>query len=228
MKLSDLIIIYLACGAPFAVQRFLSRPSGRPVTILSAVTISFLCWPANAIAAMWGWFSIGTSNGRTETPESGKLQLDRVQVELEKIIFSGFEAISIFEFRDIFFRYAGLAAESRQSDAGVLTAEIFEISGSTSSETATRCLQRKNLARTILHFERARTDFVETIASIAAESVDGRRVFDLAIEAAATVDDVTGINELRSKLSYVDVVISKARQLPEIWDAAAPARSAVN
>ena len=128
MNFSDLIIIYLACGAPFAVQRFLSRPSGRPVAILSAVAISFLCWPANAIAAIWGWFSIGKSNGRTETRKTDKLQLDRVQVELEKFIFSGFETISIFEFRDIFFRYAGLAAESRQSDAGVFTAEIFEIS----------------------------------------------------------------------------------------------------
>lgn len=224
MRLSDFIIIYLACGAPFAVQQFLSSRRKTGLRKIGSVVLAFLLWPAYAAIATSKLFA-ANAHASAQPAGNSSAKLDSLQCELETALLDGPAPLTLFEFRDVFMRYTGLAANIDQPEISDGPAEVFAISGSTAPNAAAACFRRKNLAKLNRHFENARADFVETVNSIASEHPDGGRVYDYAAGVASLVGDADTSAALRSMLTFSSIDPEKADQVGEIWNTVSQTRS---
>jgi hypothetical protein len=218
MKLADLLIIYFACGAPFAVQRFLSGSSDTVFRQIASVFATLVLWPIFAFGSIWAWISTGRKSVSPISAQWTEKELGRLQGEFEAIIAERCGSVSIFEFREVFARYSGLAAAVADKYEGPAVADVFEIAGSTSPQIASLCLDRRNRSRTLLHAERARHEFLDTVAAIAADGFGDERVYHLAAETAACVNDAFAQDELSSLLTISSNDLPTADQVGEIWN----------
>lgn len=194
MTFTDLAIIYLACGAPLSMHYFLA--TGRKPTFYFAMKVVLVAviWP---IAAFLLIKSLKKPLAGVVRSASGEIdiRLDALRLEIENAVFTDESAASVFEFRELFARYTGLA-QAAVADPGQNTAnELFLLSGHDDAELASRCLGRKASNRLTVHANAAREDFVESIAllSIGVE----RDLVQTASAAAGLIGDPKTVRMLR-------------------------------
>jgi len=143
------MIIYLACGAPFGVYRASSGDS-----TWMRVVLSVLIWPVFAIR-------LATSKGRQRATNIQDLLLStRKSIETAAFVASSPEAV--FDFREIFDRYTGLALAAQESAAPAV-AGLFELTGHPSRPLAESCMVRSQKARLGRHVNAARAEFASTL-----------------------------------------------------------------
>ncbi len=185
MSWSDLAIIYLACGAPVGVH-FITRREKIPVPRAAA---SFIFWPVFVVLILTGCLT------REEISSSAA---EQIRCEIEQLAFHEGSSVALFEFRDVFSRYEGLSEIVRLADNNALdrNAELFAAMDRKSASLATRCAARRNNSRLIFHQERARQEFVELIAEIAAAD-------DRVIELALRLADQVGDHDARRAISQI-------------------------
>ncbi|MBK9527088.1 MAG: hypothetical protein IPO41_01895 [Acidobacteria bacterium] len=172
MSLVELIIIYLACGAPFAVFKATSRNANASTKWLVFVS-ALLGWPV--FAAM-----LITRRVRTATDGHDPI-IERLRTQMETAAFPDNEIQGVFDFRETFYRFVGLSNAVNEPEPDKPGTELFEIGGGGSSETAARCLARRNRIRLHRHYLKARREFMTSIAERADENLSS-----LASELAAT------------------------------------------
>src|SRR6478672_13493673 len=132
VSIVDVTIIYLACGAPFGVYRASSGDS-----TWMRVVLSVLIWPVFAIR-------LATSKGRQRATNIQDLLLStRKSIETAAFVASSPEAV--FDFREIFDRYTGLALAAQESAAPAV-AGLFELTGHPSRPLAESCMVRSQKA----------------------------------------------------------------------------------
>lgn len=226
MKLIDLIIIYLACGSPFAVYQATNRQNGQTGINWMRVFSSFLFWPAFAISSLINRFILN------ETRRKAALQnrLEDVRLEFEQKVFSGESIASLFEFRETFYRFIGLSEAASEARSGKANAEIFEISGHHNKALASRCLARKNKRRLAEHRSAAREEFVGLIARLAAARPDRVEIVSLALEIAGHLDDRTAADEFQAMISAQPVRDGEwtSGLEKEVWKSRTPSTSTIN
>ncbi len=194
MTFIDLAIIYLACGAPLSMHYFFAASRKPDFYFAAKIVLVALVWPVAAfllIKSLRKPLAGVILSGNSEIDR----KLDSLRLELEQAAFSDETASSVFEFRELFARYTGLA-RTALVDAGQDTSnELFLLSGHKNTGLASRCLGRKSSNRLTIHANAAREDFVESIAalSIGAE----RDVVQTASEVAGLVGDVRTDGMLR-------------------------------
>ena len=142
MSLVELIIIYLACGAPFAVFKATSRNANASTKWLVFVS-ALLGWPV--FAAM-----LITRRVRTATDGHDPI-IERLRTQMETAAFPDNEIQGVFDFRETFYRFVGLSNAVNEPEPDRPGAELFETGGGGSSETAARCPARRNRIRLHRH-----------------------------------------------------------------------------
>ena len=185
MKLIDLLIIYFACSAPFGVYQATISP--RPLT--STAALQFLlrisCWPVFGALVLIEWFF--------RNQQSVKSNFERhtasIRSQIESLVFADASISSIFDFREILRRYAGLSEAVNGAPGSSPGTELFEVSKNEDKELASTCLTRKNRRRLSFHQSLARNEFVDMISEFAAADKEGARILGLAIELANDVND---------------------------------------
>ena len=200
MNWLDLIVIYLACGTPFAVYRF--ALSDREATETAVLSVwAALLWPldgANAVGRRL----------RSASRSLGRPRLEVIRFEMEAIIAAERSDFARFEFREVFDRYAGLARAS-SFPANPACAALAEISGFASSGAAEACLLRTEQAKVERHAASARSELIAYIASSSSP-----RVFELTASLAHELADTTITIELsRHKGSTDSFTRSSVAQL---------------
>ncbi len=179
----DLIIIYFACGAPIGVHQFTKRQGGGVL----AATAAFVVWPIFLSQLL-----------STSIPVSEISQSDQIRSEIERRAFAGESIVSLFEFRDVFYRYSGLsiAANSQATKGHKHWGELRSTGDNGRSPLELRCLERANQRKLEFHRDRTRQEFVELISRLSKSSPDAGAAVKLAVDLAVHLGDKAAAAEL--------------------------------
>jgi hypothetical protein len=200
VNIFDAIIIYLACGAPFGVYYFLHNRDKRDGSHLTLkVLLEWVIWPASAVKMIGGSQLLSGSKPNfdplTELDAGKEEKVCEIQKSLEQIFFEGLASarISIYAFREVFDRYAGLSIALRRSgdrSSGVPQAEIFRAVDHGNVELASICLNRRNRSLLVAHQIQAREDFIDTLDRLAESPSERTDTWILVNELAVVLDDI--------------------------------------
>jgi hypothetical protein len=194
MAIFDVIIIYLACGAPFGMYQMVAR---RPATARNAAVFAamhVILWPFFAASAL----IYRGQNGEASSQRLVDDEIDRIRIEMEKIAFANSSVSLVFEFREVFYRYAGLseAANAAVEQAGDFF--IAELSKGPDPQVAAACIARRNREILKLHQTEARNDFVDAISFLLLEAFGRSDLLSFAVRLAKHVKDADAIDELNT------------------------------
>lgn len=196
MTYYEFLIVYLACGAPFAVYFYLQNRDRLETGQFWLKTIlAFIFWIPISIQLFQNYFKSKKfsriqfdSAGGSDSIESELFSLQR---NLESLILKSKFELSLFEIREIFDRYVGLTIEL--SDANQQTAipenEIFTITKVQNPEIASLCNQRRNLKRLSFHHKLASNDFSDLIAELHRQKKFSQEMCSLLLEFVLLVND---------------------------------------
>lgn len=226
MNFTDLIIIYLACGSPFAVFQATNREKGRAGVNWQRVITSFLFWPFFAASALAN--KIFPNEARKKAAFQSRIEDTRF--DLEQAAFSGESISSLFEFRETFYRYVGLSEAADEIQSARSTAEIFEISGHNNKSLATRCLARQNTRKLSYHRSAAREEFVRLISRLTKPTADRIEIASLALELAGHLHDQAAADAFQAMISgpLSDSGEWTSGLEKEVWKSRTPSTSTIN
>lgn len=196
MNLSEIIIIYLALGSPFAVYFFLQNRSRLKSRQLWLKTIlNFLFWIPSACKILREYLSSNYSSAGNfdffDELSSSKDKLSLLQRKIEKSISETDRKTSIFEIREIFDRYIGLSLELKSTSefSNQTENEFFKLVNAKGSEIASICNQRRNLKRLSFHHKLAANDFFNLIAELNIKGKISQNLYFHLLELALTLQD---------------------------------------
>jgi hypothetical protein len=204
MKLLDLLVIYFAIGAPFGVYQITAVRSSLTAHATLGIILRICFWPVFAAQTLIEWFSKDQHSSESNLDR----QIDRIRAEIESLVFGNDSISSIFDFREVLYRYAGL---SEAANTGVLpdaANEIFEFGNNGDKDVASACLARKNQRKLSFHQSLARNEFVDMIAEFASTGSHRERVLCLAVELANGVNDPKTSDMLAAMMSQSKVTTS--------------------
>lgn len=189
MQWTDILIIYLSCGAPFGVYFFLHehRKTGVSSRLLLRSAAVWLFWIAYAYL-LWRKNSAKRfTPSRHSSKKSSKnseiaLLEQQTAVMQEQILQAFIEAssrtrlkVQFFAFRDVLERFVGLtlAVKADEVSKDDNDHELFHIAGrkGRDAERAQKCLSRRNRTRLYEHQKNAREDFLKQVANLAGNNV---------------------------------------------------------
>ncbi len=166
----DLAIIYFALGAPFGVLRITAK---REITAFAylRMTSGYLLWPLVAIRNVARFFTTKPVAQVEQTNE-----LDAIRTELEQALFANGNAFSesaamrrdLHNFREVFYRYTGLAAAAN-AERTVQNAQSSGFPSSLiphhSSLSRSACLRRRDRQKLEAQLTQARSELIDTLMS---------------------------------------------------------------
>ena len=205
MSLSDILIIYFAGGAPFAVYYYLQNRhsgAGRPARLKNALV--FLFWIPYAVSLFlrkrkhFGFLKSKFSS-RAFIKESDEKKIYSRQKQIENLLFESDSDVSLFDFREIFERYAGLTLAAENEASGESEREIFRVSKNENVELGAICLRRRNRNKLVRHQTEARRDFLQIIERLAVSISDTESLQLSAFEIVKIFDD-TAAREILEKM----------------------------
>jgi hypothetical protein len=193
MNSIEIIILYLTCGAPFAVYFYLQNSVARkPKHLLLETAAVFILWIPFAIytfnqsKSLKKLFRYDSSKNDFDVLQTEK-KLFSLQKEIEKILITSTLKLSLFDFRQTLDRYAGLSLSTQDAadDLCEQEKEVFRISEEKNINLAAICLKRRNRKLLEFHHKKARRDFLQVITNLS-ESISDR--IDLEILSLEFVD----------------------------------------
>lgn len=196
MNLSEIIIIYLALGSPFAVYFFLQNRSRLKSRQLWLKTIlNFLFWIPSAFKILREYLSLNYSSADNfdffDELSLNKDKLSLLQRKIEKLISEIDRKTSIFEIREILDRYIGLSLEVKNTSEFTQQPDndFFKIVNANDWEIASICNQRRNLKRLSFHHKLAANDFFNLIAELNVNGKLSQNLYFYLLELALTLQD---------------------------------------
>lgn len=232
MTLSDFIIIYLAIGAPFGVHYFLRHRAEKNKS--ASVFLRSVC-----IALAWipRLFQLVTRYRRERfVPETDEnAENERKISELQKSLCADFLSavknpstkMTLFEYREVLERYAGLTQAAREADENADAAphegEIFRIGKQNDEELkiSAQVVHRQNVFKLRRHQIAARADFMQTLDKFRfAEESSKEKItksWQTALKLTQLLDDSEAERAVRKKIFALNS-ISEAGLINETED----------
>lgn len=226
MNVTDLIIIYLACGSPFGVYQITKRQPARSGAEWLKVVLSFIFWPAIAVALLVGKIFPNEVLRKAEFQN----HIEDLRLDFEQAAFAGESISSLFEFRETFYRFVGLSEAADEIQTGRSSAEIFEVSGHNNKSLATRCLARKNTRKLSYHRSAAREEFVGLISRLTATGEHRIEITGLALELADHLHDHAAAGAFQAMTSAAQTQDGEwtSGLEKEVWRSQTPSTSTIN
>lgn len=233
MNLNDLIIIYLACGAPFAVYYFLQNRNFQETKILWLKTLfRFVFWIPFAfrLVARRHLFTNLYSNEfdrKSNSDAKKEAEIFSIQKQFENNLRDNHPKLSIFEFRETFERYTGLTLELQNGSEEIAAREkeIFRVTNHQNKKLAEICLHRRNRQRLIFHQNLARRDFFEVLGQLTKTTVEKQSLYEKAFKLVSLLNDSEAQKTLEelNKQSLQTQEKTNVRNLEkELWNSEKP------
>lgn len=200
MDYIDLVIIYLACGAPFGVYELTITRRGRNVALHGVSAILF--WPAYTVRHLNAFFDPDTRL---------RHEARRIRIGLEEAAMSNASSSEVFEFRQVYEQLTGLAA-ARAERAG--THDLFAATGHPDPDLASICLARRNRIRIDFHLERSKQDLLRLIDKFRAKR--SKTVEDLLDELGSAIGSPDLARERLAAEVVADAADGRADVVPAI------------
>ncbi|HEV7699539.1 MAG TPA: hypothetical protein VGO43_04870, partial [Pyrinomonadaceae bacterium] len=171
MLLVELLVIYLACGAPVAVFR-LTEQGSRSSHTMPRVAYALFLWPLALVAMR-----------RAATAQSRRIdRVEDLRASLEQSLFSSRGSSKLFEFREVYARYVGLVRLS--NDDTSLSTGFLDLADHPSRSLASACLRRRQHRTLVRHRDAARTEFAFLLAHHPSRDAE-----DIVLQLAFEIDD---------------------------------------
>jgi hypothetical protein len=199
MTFTDLLIVYLAFGAPLAVYKYLQNRTAHRFRRILVSSLTFAFWVPAAVEIGYLYltnanFSSGFVSQRDLDADT-KLSLMRESVSTEVIKLS--RNSNPHDLRETVDRYVGLADAARNSSAQrAIDGGLFRAAGRKNDELGSICLMRRNLRRLERHHIQASADFVDLFEHL----LDRPNIsvpLEKGIELARQLDDDKTVLKLR-------------------------------
>jgi len=224
MNLTDFLIIYLACGAPFGVYYFLqNRTKSVSNNLWLNTFFTFAFWIPIAFRLLRENKILNKSVFIFDTEVIQEKKLNLIQKQFEHILQESSLKISIYEFRETIDRYIGLtiANQSHNEKVSLAEKEFFRISENKNVELAAICLERRNQKRLFFHHKGARQDFLHFINQLSDFSADKKIIGNLAIEFVKILNDFEAnalLEKMFSSTSQTDKYFAVKQLEKAIWN----------
>jgi hypothetical protein len=198
MTILEIIIIYLACGSPFAVGQLLRNERYFELqNVLSSVG-SLFGWPllvpkiARRIFTRRAQTKDYSPDG--DDPDS---RLAQIKKTLEKEWCSVFGETKVIPFRNDLELYINISmALLHAEQTSSPEFELLDISDHTDNKVGNACLSRRNKQKLEVHRTASRNALVDAIFQL--HEAGSALVLDTSIELAELVDDPECVKELKS------------------------------
>lgn len=176
MRLSEVITIYLAAGAPFGFQHFLRRRSAGGPRSLPRAARAALLWPLAALKILLSRACFGDAGAAAARLNE---QVGRAQGRLLSSLYALAELAqdtkverAVRAAKEAVEKYVGLTLAAAETDLdGELSArelELYRVAGRKGTDLllAGRCVRRRNAARLARHQARSRVELLNALASV--------------------------------------------------------------
>jgi len=211
MTPTDLLIIYLAFGAPLAVYKYLQKrhTSSRERIFISAFT--FVFWIPSAVRIGYLYFAnayFGDAFVSQPNLDSidGRRASARESIRAELIRANG--GLNVHEVRETVERYAGLAAAvGTEATHHAAPHQLFKAAGRQPSDLAGMCLSRRNRRRLEQHHTSARREFLALFTFSGSGPV--RSAIEAGIVLARELGDDVAVGQLSGLMHERDAVWNK-------------------
>ena len=189
MNISDLLIIYFAAGAPFGVYRITTLEDSPDTKAMLTVALHICLWPVYTVLFLRDRLL------SKQTGDSSANIIDGIRIEIEQLAFADGTAAAIFDFREIFNRYAGLSEAANAEVPADLLHDFFELGSSENKTIASACIARRNREKLAFQQTSTRNEFVDLISDLSSYRPE---VFDFAIRLASHVNDLDAVADLKA------------------------------
>jgi len=116
-------------------------------------------------------------------------RIEKLRTEIEEGAFPTDDMQSVFEFRETFYRYVGLARALNEKKSEEFGNELFDTVEHPDEVLAARCLARKNRALLERHCDRALTELFSTIVDLENSQSERGTLLELATKLAVQIGD---------------------------------------
>lgn len=198
MNLLEIFIVYLACGAPFGVYFFFqNRRYSKTFSLILKSFLTVIVWIPYAFQLLnanitkkintkkkSGLFFENADSTVSELEKKLEEKTKQMQQNLPKD--KSFD-VSVFEFREVVERFAGLTLALKNSNENEFESELLEIAKHKNATLGTKCLQRRNRSRLEFHQTQASNDFLKLLENFSTTASEKFRI--AAFEFAKLLDD---------------------------------------
>lgn len=225
MNITDLFIIYLACGAPCAVYFFLqNRKKLRSKNLWLKSFLTLIVWIPYAFVLLNDFATRRKHSLLLKEKSAFDEKLSLLQKQLLQFHFDSAADQRIFEFREVLERYAGLtlACNTIDKSSNPAESEFFRIALRENSHVAAECLRRRNRLRLKFHQNLARRDFLKIILELKFSVAEPELLKTKAFEFVEMLNDPQARQNLKeifleTMQSQVKTTVQNLEK--EIWNA---------
>lgn len=196
MNLVDLLIIYLTCGAPFGVYYFFqNRNYSASFKLIFHSILVALIWIPYAIRLLQSFVTKKFRSDEFAENNQTDSVINEIERKFAQIIYEESSEISVYDFRETFERYLGLAKAASTEAIGI-DAELYQISDHENKKLASEILSRRNRSRLNAHHILARRDFLRMIEKIDSTFSAKEKIRTLAFDFVKILNDVEAQKQL--------------------------------
>ena len=217
MNIFDLLIIYLACGAPVGVYFYFQKRRLYSKQLWLKTILNFVFWIPFFVqiilkSRMLADFSKRSLNSKNNLNIKTDNRISFIQKKIENILSENNLKISIYDFREVFERFVGLtlAYSNNKPSAFKHEEELFRVLGFQSRKLSARCLHRRNQKHLFFHQTQAEKDFLQMIAVITDSVSDLTELRRLIVEFAGL------LNNSRAQKALAEIFDAKMQRIRKI------------
>lgn len=191
MEVKELLIIYLAAGAPFAVYFFFRhRRDSHRLGFWLKIIFRFFVWFPYALLAAHRFFTQKTAGAFSRrSRKNDELANIKNEILREFIIQNRYR--DFFETREVIERYIALTDTKNNFADGTARreTELFRISLRQNTELAARCLHRKNRGRVWQHQTQSQNDLYDLCSQNAGSKLFSEKICHKALTLTRLLGD---------------------------------------
>jgi hypothetical protein len=185
MHFAELIIIYLAYGAPFGVYDLScsrKKPNAGDMHLIAA---KFVFWPVLVGSWIRRWFLRGRGSGFRQLEN----EIEILREQLERTAFGDRSAAAILGFREVYARYIGLSLFLLSDADRQGVHPILEFGHDPETKAAAACIYRRDREKVALHQRQARAEFLDIIRQLSGGLPENDDLILISVEVATLIQD---------------------------------------
>ena len=212
MTATDILIIYLAFGAPIAVYKFLQNHDTRIARRYLVAIWTILFWIPAAVRIGHLYISnayFGNGFASPVDSDSSEMLISDLREDVRSELVRVGAGVGMHDARETVDRYVGLASAVRCGAALGSTAHqnFFEAAARKDSGIGVHCMKIRNRRRLERHHSQSRKEFLKLFAD-SAGSRENQPAMKSALKLARQLDDSETFEQLR------ELITNKA----EVWN----------
>ena len=202
MNPTDLLIIYLAFGAPIAVYKYLQNRSMTRSRRVGSSVLTFFFWVPAAVRIGYLYFTnANLADAFVSHPveESEHQVISAARDALGTELIRAADGLRVHDVRDTIERYTGLASAAAEGAGNAGSHPLLEAVGRNDDPTGTVCLNRKNRNRLERHYKWARQDFLMLFEYLPERS-EADAVYNIGLELTRHLKDEVAYHKLKARM----------------------------